>query len=422
VSNYKAVATVTAILQRILQSSVQVDIDGVRVTTVQPRNIGNGTPETGINLFLYYVTRNPAFKNADTTTFRSKGTPVKRQAVFDLYYIISFYGNDTELEPQRLLGSVVRTLNDRSNLTPELIQEATRDPSFRFLADSNLAEQIQQLQISPVDLSLDDLSKVWSVFFQAPYMLSLVYKVVVVAIDGEESLQKALPVSDRRFAGIVPFGNRPVVEQVISAAGKLEPILADSTLQIRGKQLASEFTQVRINGLEISPSEVSDSQIVLFLRDLPVDCLRAGVTSLQVTHRISIDTTSNNRLRAVESNAAPFVLRPTIKLVRLSNQTGRDDEMRSLILRVQVDVMVGMKQRVLLAMNEWTVDNPVGYQFEANSRKASTDTIAFALQGVKPGEYLLRLQIDGADSLLSIDTEETSPTFNWYNAPKVRIE
>jgi hypothetical protein len=60
VSNYLAIATVTATLQRILQSSVQADVDGVRVTTVQPGQIGKGTPETGLNLFLYQVSRNLA--------------------------------------------------------------------------------------------------------------------------------------------------------------------------------------------------------------------------------------------------------------------------------------------------------------------------------------------------------------------------
>ncbi len=135
-SNYLAIATVTATLQRLLQAAVQVDVDGARVTTVQPGQIGSGTPETGINLFLYQVSRNPALKNSDTVTARMKGNPVKRQTAIDLYYMVSFYGNDTELEPQRLLGSVIRTFNDRPSLTTDSIQETIADSSFRFLADS----------------------------------------------------------------------------------------------------------------------------------------------------------------------------------------------------------------------------------------------------------------------------------------------
>jgi hypothetical protein len=421
VSNYQAVATVTAIFQSILQSAVQVDIDGARVTTVQPRNIGNGTPEIGINLFLYHVGRNPALNNVDAMP-RSKGVTIRRQAALDLYYAISFYGNDTELEAQRLLGSVVRTLNDRSTISGDTIQEAIRMPNYRFLAGSNLGDQIQQLLIVPMDLSLDDLSKVWTVFFQAPYMLSLIYKVTVVMIEGEESLKRSLPVGDRNLGGVVPFPNRPVVEQVVSAAGRLEPIMANSTLHIYGRHLASDITRVRINGIDVSPSEVSETQIILPLSDLSIDCLRAGVTSLQVIHSIPTGTpTVNNGHRTVESNVAPFVLRPTIKVFSVSKSQGRFEELRSAILNVQLDVMVGKKQRVVLVMNEWSIDNPLSYQFEAKSRSANIDTLAFNLLSVKVGEYLLRVQIDGAESLLSIDKDETSPTFKWYNAPKFTI-
>ncbi|NJL86318.1 MAG: hypothetical protein HC886_10615 [Leptolyngbyaceae cyanobacterium SM1_1_3] len=51
-SNYLAIATVTATLQRTLQAAVQLDVEGSRVTTVRPSDIGNGTPETGVNVFF----------------------------------------------------------------------------------------------------------------------------------------------------------------------------------------------------------------------------------------------------------------------------------------------------------------------------------------------------------------------------------
>jgi Pvc16 N-terminal domain len=423
VSNYLAVATVTATLQRILQVAVQQDVDGMRVTTLQPGQIGNGTPETGINLFLYQVSRNPALTNADMPTARSKGNPAKRQAALDLYYMISLYGNETELEPQRLLGGVVRTFSDLPILLPEVIRETIADSRFRFLAESTLADQIQQVMIHPEDLSLDDLSKVWSTFFQAPYRLSITYKVTMVTIEGEESAKKGLPVRDHSFGGITSFPNQPVIEQVASDRGKMEPILATTTLQIIGNQLQNPRTQVRLGGFEATPSSVSDTQIILPLTAFPVDALRAGVQGLQVIHRLHTGTTAlSARSCAVESNAFPIVLRPTIKRVHLTTSSGHGDDLRSALLTVQVDVRVGMKQRVMLVMNEWSIAEPVGYQFEVPTRTADTHALAIPLQGVKPGEYLLRLQIDGAESLLSIDSDPNSPTFNWYSSPKIQIE
>ena len=54
-------------------------------------------------------------------------------------------------------------------------------------------------------------------------------------------------------------------------------------------------------------------------------------------------------------------------------------------------------------------------------RRSDTNSITFKVRHVKPGEYLLRLHVDGAESQLSIDTNSDSPTFNWYIAPRVLI-
>jgi Pvc16 N-terminal domain len=244
-SNYLAIATITATLQRTLQASVQRDVDGVRVTAVKPGMIGNGTPESGVNLFLYHVSRNPAI-SPDAASSRLKSSGTRRQTPLELYYMLSFYGNDTELEPHRLLGSVIRTFSDRTTISPEMIQDTIADSSFTFLENSDLGEQIQQLVIAPVDMTIEDLSKVWSVFFQAPYLLSVAYKVTVVMIDGEDLGKRSLPVRDRSFNGILPFASYPVIEQVTHQAGRLEPILSDSTIVIRGRQLSNLQTLVRL--------------------------------------------------------------------------------------------------------------------------------------------------------------------------------
>ena len=96
-SNYLAIATVTATLQRTLQATVQVDVDGARVTTVRPDSVGSGTPETGVNLYLYNVAHNPAWGNADLRTRNTERDFLKRPLVaLDLHYLISCYGNENE--------------------------------------------------------------------------------------------------------------------------------------------------------------------------------------------------------------------------------------------------------------------------------------------------------------------------------------
>ncbi|NJN20034.1 MAG: DUF4255 domain-containing protein [Leptolyngbya sp. RL_3_1] len=204
-SNHLAIATVTATLQRTLQASVQMDVDGARVTTVRPTDIGNGTPETGVNLFLYQIITNGALSNLDAPRFRNKGDFSKRQIALELHYMVSVYGDDNELAPQRLMGSIVRTLNDIGNISPDLIRETCEDATLSFLSDSTLADDFQQLTVMSLDLNLEDLSKTWSIFFQAPYILSVAYKVMVVMLESDAPLRVGLPIRQRQTGGAAPL-------------------------------------------------------------------------------------------------------------------------------------------------------------------------------------------------------------------------
>lgn len=417
-SNHLAIATVTVTLQKMLQASVQVDVDGARVTTIRPSSLGTGTPESGVNIYLYNVAINPVWRNtADVANRNRKGDIGKKsRTALDLHYLFSFYGNEVELEPQRLLGSLVRTLTDRRTLTKDMIRDAIATSNFTYLLDSDLAEQLEDVFLLPLELPLEDLTKIWSVFLQTPYALSMAYKATVVVIEGEQAAQKALPVRDFRI-GALPIFNQPTVDWVVSREGKSQPILADSTLLIQGRYLKHENVRVRIAGNEVIPSEVSDTQITLPLSSLPANTLKFGVQSLQVIHGIP----SAVRSSAVESNVAPFVLRPSITEASIASLEGDEDEMRSGELNVAVNLNIGKTQRVILAMNEISSNNPASYLFEVLPRQENTTSIRIPIQDVRSGEYLLRLHVDGAESHLIVDTNPDSPTFNYYSGPKVMI-
>ena len=418
-SNYLAIATVTATLQRTLQASVQVDVDGARVTTVRPDNVGSGTPETGVNLYLYQVVPNPAWGNADLRTRNPEGNFAKRpQVALDLYYIATCYGNEIELEPQRLMGSVVRTFQAKPVLTREAIRETVADLTYSYLADSNLAEQVETVRLTPLTLSMEELSNIWTVFLQTPHALSIAYMGSVVLIESDDIPKRALPVRDRRF-NVIP--SQPVIEQIVSQAGARQPIVANSTILIQGRQLSGDEIQVRIGGVEVTPQESSRNQIILQLSSVPRGALRAGPQGLQVVHRNS-RSPSSRLPNPVESNVAAFVLRPSITSVSVSNvQFISEDDPRSGEVTVQVDVTIARTQRVALALNELSLENPAAYTFKASPLTADTNEIRFPIYEVKAGEYLVRLQVDGAESLLNVDRDRDSPTFEQYIGPTVVI-
>ena len=64
-SNYLAIATVSAALQQVLQTPVQNAVSGANVGFSRPDGKGNGQKGPLVNVYLYRVTPNAAYRNAD---------------------------------------------------------------------------------------------------------------------------------------------------------------------------------------------------------------------------------------------------------------------------------------------------------------------------------------------------------------------
>lgn len=420
-SNHLAIAAVTATLQRVLQTAIQNDVFGARVTTARPNTLEGGLMETGINIYLYLVTPNPAYSTVDQPNRRPIRDLTKRSVIAsDLQYLLSVYGNDAELEPQRLMGGVIRTMQSVLTLTPEMIRETINDPTLGFLADADLADQMEPVRVLPTEVSVENLSKIWSVFFQTPYALSATYKATVVMIEGEEAAQRALPVRDRH-PFVVPF-RQLMIDRVLAQGGATQPIVADSTLVILGQQLYHEQARVRIASIEVEPQSVSTNQILVSLASVPGNNLRAGVQSIQVVHPYVQQATSASPHRGIESNLAAFVLRPSVVESQVTNVRNAGHDLINADVTVWLNLPVDADQRAVLILNEWSRSANETYIFKAPSRSDTRHEICFPVEKIKPGEYLVRVQVNGAESLLAYDTDPNSPTFNWYISPRVRIE
>jgi hypothetical protein len=439
VSNFLAIATATATLRRELEGPVETEVDGATVTMTRPQ--GQPPQNPRVNVYLYHVTPNATWRNSDLPTRASDGRLVERpRAALDLHYILSFYGDEAELEPQRLLGSVVRTLHARPLLTRKMVSDTVGDPSFAYLASSNLADEVERVKLTPGVLSLDELTKLWSVFFQVPYALSVVYQASVVLIEPEVTPQRSLPVRERNVYA-VPF-RRPTIERVLSRSGGGEPesdqpILDDHSLVLEGTQLRGEVTRVRIADAEVEPQEIGEAQITLDLTQLidintqrPVE-LRAGARGVQVLQRVRMGTPPEPH-RGFESSVAAFVLHPRITdedwgtINWEADDKVNEKDTRKAAVPVQLSPGVGRRQRVVLLLNEFhPAASPErsarAYSFDAKARDADTNTVEFEARWVEPGDYLVSVQVDGAQSLHAVDAEPGSPTFNLYIAPRLTV-
>ncbi len=155
-----------------------------------------------INLYLYQVTPSTGWVNYDLPTRSANGQLVRYPPVrnalgqiialpdvlpihvaLDLYYLLTFHGAELSLEPQRLLGSTVIALHEQPVLLPRDIQPSVANRAF--LTGSDLDTQLDRVKLVQLNLSLEELSKLWSVFFQIPYTLSVAYRASVVLIESQ---------------------------------------------------------------------------------------------------------------------------------------------------------------------------------------------------------------------------------------------
>jgi hypothetical protein len=208
-SDYLAIAAVTTTLHNILYDALSI-FPGTEVTMLRPEKAGNGAQnQARVNLYLYQVTPNAAWRNSDIVirqhdqaapTDRGKDTIERHvQIPLNLHYLLSFYGDDSKLEPQRLLGKVVGIIEARPILSPAVIRTALQ--SHDDLKQSGLdfqVEYIERIKLAPLPLSLEDLSKLWSVFFQVPYALSVAYEASAVLIE-PDPFSKIPRVSERNI-------------------------------------------------------------------------------------------------------------------------------------------------------------------------------------------------------------------------------
>ena len=126
-SNYLAIATVTAVLRYILGDvSKEPGIGNVRITTTLPHLIATNQNDDGLNIYLYKVAPNVGYSNFDLPTRNYNGDLVKRPVLaLNLQYLITgFTGDNDDIHVQQLLASGMRILNEHSVLTRTTINSA----------------------------------------------------------------------------------------------------------------------------------------------------------------------------------------------------------------------------------------------------------------------------------------------------------
>jgi hypothetical protein len=239
------------------------------------------------------------------------------------------------------------------------------------------------VRFTPLTISLEELSRLWSVLLQVQYVLSVAYKASVVLVERQLTPQPVLPARAINLSAI-PL-RQPFIRQIVADAGEDLPITSGAAIRIVGADLQGLATQVAIDNAQANTTAVTGDHITL---NLPA-ALSAGPHRVQVLQGVQFDPASTPRL-ALKSNLGVFVLHPSITQtagqpdIVISNVQGAGNAPRSAVVTIGVAPAVAQSQMLTLELLKL---QQVLFTFAAAPRTDAAASLVFPISGVPAGDY-----------------------------------
>ncbi len=427
-SNALAIAAVTATLRNVISNDPSLP-PGTHVTAQSPEEAHDSTLNNQINLFLYQILPNAAWRNRDIPSRVKSGETGVPPLALNLYYIVTAYHRENadlvEVTTHNLLGRAMSILHDHPLLGPDEIRQA--------LPNNDLHTQIERVRITLQPLSLEEMSKLW-MMFQTRYRTSAAYEVAVVLIDSTLPARTPLPILTRGKddGGISSQPNLvPPIPTLLDLKPPQQPsALPGDDLTLIGHDLHPEDkaatgdtkidntkTKIRFSNpnwkqpIELPPkSEATPTQVSVTLPTPPANAQvqwPAGFYTVSVAFKDTKDrlVTTTNEL---SFSLAPRILaNPPISAVR-------NPVSKAVTITLNCSPAVGATQRatLLLADSQVLADPPPPHP--PNAPVPPRDHLSFHVGNIAAGDYFVRLRVDGVDSLLVIrrDEQNLPPIFD----------
>ena len=407
-SNFFAIATVTAAIVNVLQA-IKQDVAGATITA-KPLDVSNSeAPSNRLNVFLYRITPNIGYRNANLPTYNQGGELVRSPLIsIDLHYLLTAYGaQNDDLMAHQILASAMRIMEENAILTKKVIRDTVATVSKLTFGDrsSDLADQIENIRLSFSNISIEELSNIWS-SSQTNYRLSATYQASVVLLESTSQPKIAPVVRDRMLYVL------PITESFIES---IEPQIVEygpkAKIRIIGRNLKADAVRVYIDNISFAPREqdtVNPDRISMKIPEgLPV-----GLRQVRVVQPMMMGLPPKEHETAFSSNTVPFILCPSI--VSLSPQKimpGNDLTVRFLPPAKPADdvsILIGNK---IISVPKRLENTP---PIQEVTVKIPEDT--------KPDRYIVRIRINNTDSLTKQDDNPDSHTYGQFVLPAVEVK
>jgi uncharacterized protein DUF4255 len=414
VSGPLAIAAVTAALKDLLDNGL-LDHDlsslgSVTVTAVPPDRVTTGQTESNqLNLFLYQVTPNQGWRNEGLPSRDGNGTRLTNPPLgVDLHYILTAYGSK-DFNAEALLGYAMLLLHETPVISREQLRTVLGGTSpvdgsilpsvFGTLSAADLADQVEQIKITPVTLSNEDLSKMWTAM-QARYRPTVAYMVSVVLIQATGPTRSALPVLKRgkedrgptALAAPFPFltGISPAASDALPAVRLGDDLLLSGTnLEAQGT-VTMIFESVRTGRVkEITSPPASGGALVVHLPSVADDANAMNEWSAGF-YTVALRVERADAPLWI-SNRVAIGLAPSITVAPTTGVPG-DKVTVTCTPRLLPEQASG----ATLVFGSRTMP-PASIDTPADTSKPTT--LTFAIPDVPKGKHPVRLRVDGVDSL-----------------------
>jgi len=400
-----AIAAVTRTLAGILEDALHTVDQSARVTTLPlDRSNADQQPANRLNLFLIQPTQNAALRNVNANAALRNGAGAQPPLAINLTYMITAYGEATpDTKDQRILGKAMQVLNEQPFLPRDEI-------SARF-PGTGLENQVESVHIRPKDVTLEEMSRLWSAFM-TQYRTSAVYDISVVLIDNEVIESTGPPVLRRgeddpgvfTEAGLPPLLTRAVPPELMRRALQVtnQPAVeVGQVLTFEGERLAVDNAVMTVASLLWGSRHASfvpvagpaEGTLQITLSDPPVEeSPPAGEPPLDWmpgvhTAALAIRVAGSPD---VVSNAVPFALAPHVEVTPSAAAPGAVD----VTVRCSPPPGDGQSIRLLLTGRPPLAPN----QITPPAGAGQPAVIAFK-PTLDKGEYLAILSVDGVESM-----------------------
>jgi hypothetical protein len=263
------------------------------------------------------------------------------------------------------------------------------------LDESELHRQVERIRITPQPLSLEEVSKLWS-GFQTQYRLSVSYQVSTVLIESTRPARSALPVLKRGpddrgvLSAAAPFATLTVARPPRPyPAARLGDAVVLGGEQLGMHDVTARFANSRVPApiaLEVAPGERPGELVVR----LP-DATAPGVAAAWAPGFYTVALVARRaEPPAWASNEVALALAPTITLSQTQSAPGLVSLTVTCLPRLRPE------QRALLVFGDRQA-SPVDVTTPAD--ESAPSSLRFDVPDVPAGQYVVRLRVDGVDSI-----------------------